>query len=140
VRREDLQSWEQYSTNNQKWITESLAFQDWVLEAQRDQNDPHKRRRTEGGIGKIGDKPPMRNRNQYNVSEFVFQLQDGIPKRSEENIIIPLWQHSPVLNGLPWINYNVFEKKENKGPILEVLNKQEAALGLSYELSDSFHG
>jgi len=139
VRREDLESWEQYSVDNQKWITQSLSFQQWVLDAKRDQDDVRKRRRMQGGGGNKGDKP-QKDRNRYNVSEFVFQLQDGVPKRSEENITIPLWQHSPVLNGLPLINYNVFEKEENKGPILEVLNKQEAALGLSYELSESYHG
>jgi len=134
-----LEAWENYSVKEQKWITYDLAFQEMypsALESQRDVGDIRRGRKTQ----EAPPKPPKKVKNRYNVSEFVFHVEDGVPKRSEKNMTLPFWQHSPVLDGLPWINYDVFEKEENKGPILEVLNNQQAALGMIYELSDSIRG
>ena len=92
-----------------------------------------RRRRTQRDSPEGDFKPPERPRkfkNRYNVSEFVFHVQDGVPKRSTNNLTLPFWQHSPVLDGLPYINYDVLEIEANQGPIMEVLNKQQAALGL----------
>ncbi|CAJ1946025.1 unnamed protein product [Cylindrotheca closterium] len=133
-----LEGWEQYSEKEQKWITSDLDFQEMypsALESQQGDGGVGRRRKTQ----EEGTKPP-RIRNQYNISEFVFHVENGIPKRSEANITLPFWQHSPVLDGLPWINYDIFEKEGNKGPILEVLTNQQAAFGMIYELSDSIRG
>ncbi|KAL3926267.1 MAG: hypothetical protein SGBAC_013542, partial [Bacillariaceae sp.] len=121
-----LEAWEEYSVKEQRWITSDLALQE-ALESQQSDGDI-RRRRTQAG------------KNRFNVSEFVFHVEDGVPKKSQKNITLPFWQHSPAMDGLPWINYDVCEKEENKGPILEVLNNQQASLGMIYELSDSVRG
>ncbi|KAL3931526.1 MAG: hypothetical protein SGBAC_011269, partial [Bacillariaceae sp.] len=129
-----LEAWEEYSGTRQRWITNDLAFQEQFpsdLESQR--NDGNIRRRMQ--------RPPRDSGNLYNVSEFVFDVEDGVPKRSHtKDFALPFWQHSPVLEGLPWINYDVYEKEENKGPILEVLSSEQASIGMIYELSESVRG
>ena len=130
-----LEAWQRYSVKEQKWITFDRAFQELYPSA-LENDDIWRRRKTQQEDPKL----PNQIKNRYNVSEFVFYVKDGVPKRSEKNLTLPFWQHSPVLDGLPYINYDVFEKEDNKGPILEVLDKQKAALGMIYELSDSVHG
>ncbi|CAJ1946022.1 unnamed protein product [Cylindrotheca closterium] len=134
-----LEGWASYSVEEQKWITFDLDFQELhpsAIESQQDDGDIGTRRKTR----EKGNTKTPRIRNQYNISEAVFHVENGVPKISEANITLPFWQHSPVLDGLPWINYDIFEKEGNKGPILEVLNNQQAAFGMIYELSDSVVG
>jgi len=141
VTSDSLEAWERYSVKEQKWITFDMAFQELYPSAlESKQGDVRRRSRRSLRETKQDSKPPKRIKNRYNVSEFVFHVEDGVPKRSNKNLTLPFWQHSPVLDGLPYINYDVFEKEDNQGPILEVLNKQQAALGMIYELSDSVHG
>ncbi|KAL3926380.1 MAG: hypothetical protein SGBAC_013500, partial [Bacillariaceae sp.] len=130
-----LEAWEEYSAKEQSWITTDIAFQEKFPSVRESQtNKGLRRRRAQKG------KPPRLSGNAYNVSEFVFDVQDGVPKKSQKDVTIPFWQHTPVLEGLPWINYDVSAKEENEGPISEVVNKHQASLGMIYELSDSILG
>lgn len=54
--------------------------------------------------------------------------------------MIPVWQHSPIYEGLPYVNYDHYGTSKNKDALTEVVEKEAAVLGRFFELSDGLNG
>jgi hypothetical protein len=126
VLREQQKAWEAYSVQNQGWKDESIAFQEkrkQILEFKA-HNDTL-----------IDD-----NIYPTNISERIFHEIDGVPTAIEDELMLPVWQYSPIHPGLPYVNYNQYGKKRNREALKEVVEKKAAVLGMFFELSQSFNG
>lgn len=146
VHKENLNQWEEFSIENQGWRREGLIFQTLFPDALssdpghdrklEDDHSMHTNQSDHGGLVNTNVDPG----NVPNISELIFRVTDGIPTRAEEDIMIPVWQHSPVHEGLPWVNYDLYSKEGNKGALLEVVENKKAVLGRFFELSESSNG
>ncbi|CAJ1963472.1 unnamed protein product [Cylindrotheca closterium] len=120
VRREQQEAWEQYSVQNRGWKEESIAFQ----QKHKAQNDT------------------LIDESLYpkNISERIFHVIDGVPTAIEEDLMLPVWQYSPIHPGSPYVNYDQYGKERNRGALNEVVEKRAAVLGMFFELSQSSNG
>jgi hypothetical protein len=139
VYRENIREWEAFSFHAQEWRREDLEFQSIYQNSNQNSLD----------LDGVNDhdhrslfEENQNNPNVQNISEFIFHVNDGIPTKAEEaDIMLPLWQHSPVHDdGLSWVNYDVLQQKRNEGALAEVMQNQVAVLGQFFDLSKSFHG
>jgi hypothetical protein len=160
VYREDLEEWLEFSIQGQGWRAESLDFQERYTGALGSNGSDHDRRSlSEENLNVSLTDRDMDNGNTtneeleddghldhdheriQNTSEFIFEVIDGIPTKVEDaDIMLPVWQNSPVHDGLPWVNYDLYRKERSVGALREVLEQQSAVLGQSFELAASFHG
>ncbi|CAJ1963470.1 unnamed protein product [Cylindrotheca closterium] len=133
VTREELQGWQEYSSANaESWRQQGFDFQESFPEAL-----PEERRDEES----LFPNPNVDNNTIPPASEFVFEITpDGKPIQYESNIMIPIWQHSPVDHGLPYINKDQIGYKGNTAALAEVFENKTAVVGLVFELSDTIHG
>lgn len=143
VYRENQREWENYAITNQDWIREGFAFQSLFPDAidavdrdsdHEDEHDHHDHRLLvdESLNTAVGD---IRN-----ISEFIFSVMDGIPAKTQGDLMMPLWQHSPIDNGLPHANYDQYGNSRNTAALDEVFQNRVAVLGRVFELSESYHG
>jgi hypothetical protein len=144
VYRESMREWEEFSYQAQEWRREDLEFQSMYTnsldsDGVQDHNHGHRYLFEENFSTATGNH--ARN-NVKNISKFIFHVNDGIPTKVEEaDIMLPLWQHSPVHDdGLPWVNYDVRKQESNEGALAEVMQNHVAILGQFFDLSESFHG
>jgi hypothetical protein len=131
VYRENMREWEEFSFHAQEWRREDLEFQSMYQNSNKNSLDSD-------GVFEENQNNP----NVQNISEFIFHVNDGIPTKVEEaDIMLPLWQHSPVHDdGIPWVNYDVLKQERNEDALTEVMQNQVAVLGQFFDLSQSFHG
>lgn len=127
VWRDQRNGWEAFSVQNQGWRDESIAFQE-----------------KHGDIFEIDTGSSTKvNAAVYkrNVSESIFQVDDaGMPIIVEGDLMIPVWQYSPIKPGLPYVNYDQHAKQRNREALNEVVDSEVAVLGKFFELSESFQG
>jgi hypothetical protein len=139
VYRENMREWEEFSFHAQEWRREDLEFQSMYQNSNQNSLDSD-------GVHDHDHRflfeENHNNPNVQNISEFIFHVNDGIPTKVEEaDIMLPLWQHSPVHDdGLPWVNYDALKQERNKDALAEVMQNQVAVLGQFFDLSESFHG
>eukprot|EP00980_Cylindrotheca_fusiformis_P019532 scaffold6768_cov109-Cylindrotheca_fusiformis.AAC.7 len=125
VRRGSLVEWQDYSVQAQGWMAKSLEFQAAHPEAFLAENSDV--------FEKIN--------HEKDISEFVFEVDNGIPtKVKERDIVLPIWQHAPLRTGLPWVNYDASSDKESASAVREVIETQSSVLGKIFELADSVLG
>lgn len=141
VYRENRQEWEAFSSQAQGWRRQGLEFQriyENSLESSglHDDDDEanHDHRQLHSGELDV-----------QNVSEHIFQVGvNGFPEILEEtaDVMLPLWQHSPVHDGLPWVNYDVLREKNERSrdALKDVISNKVTLLGQFFDLADSFHG
>eukprot|EP00980_Cylindrotheca_fusiformis_P024184 scaffold11607_cov88-Cylindrotheca_fusiformis.AAC.1 len=125
IRRENKVKWQDYSVRAQGWMAKSLEFQAAHPEA----------------FLAEGSDVFEEIHREKNISEFVFEVNDGIPtKVKEKDILLPVWQHGPLRTGLPWVNYDASSDKESASAVREVIVTQSSVLGKIFELADSILG
>mmetsp|Transcript_24295 Transcript_24295/g.59496 ORF Transcript_24295/g.59496 Transcript_24295/m.59496 type:complete len:1200 (-) Transcript_24295:66-3665(-) len=127
VKREQLSGWQEYSSgHDQSWRQEGFVFQESFPEAVPEE------RRDENNVSNETIRP---------ASEFVFEINsNGQPLQYENDMMIPIWQHSPVDHGLPYINKDQLGDERNTAALMEVLENKTAVLGAIYELSNTTYG
>jgi hypothetical protein len=162
VYREDLEEWLEFSVQGQGWRAAGLDFQKkypGALGSDGSDIDHDHRFLLEENLNVSLTDRDMDNGNTtnedleddehldhdheqiQNISEYIFEVIDGIPTKVEDaEIMLPVWQNSPVHDGLPWVNYDLYRKERSVGALQEVLEQQSAVLGQVFELAASFHG
>jgi hypothetical protein len=162
VYRENLEEWLEFSIQGQGWRAEGLDFQKTYPEAlgsdgshvghdhrflleenlnvsltDRDMDNGNTTNEDLEDNGHLGHG----HEQIQNISEYIFEVIDGIPTKVEDaEIMLPVWQNSPVHDGLPWVNYDLYRKERSVGALREVLEQKSAVLGQFFELAASFHG
>jgi hypothetical protein len=140
VYRENMREWEEFSYQAQEWRREDLDFQImYPKDGVQDHNMGHRYLFEENFSTATGNHV---SKNVQNISKCIFRVNDGIPTKVEESdIMLPLWQHSPVHDdGLPWVNYDVRKQESNEDALAEVMQNEVAILGQLFDLSESFDG
>lgn len=130
VQGANLTRWEEYSVQAQGWLEDSLEFQS---RQSSDRIAPHPR--------------------LLNVSEFVYQVVDGVPTRvvvDDDNdndndnigdkVVLPLWEYFPTHDELSPVNYDAMSDRFHRDAVRNVLDNHVAVLGQSFDLSRSYHG
>jgi hypothetical protein len=160
VYRDDMEEWLEFSVQEQGWRAEGLDFQKLFPGALGSDGSVHDRRflleenlnvsLTDGDMDNgnttnqdLDDDGHLDHEHEQiqNTSEFIFEVIDGIPTKVEDvDIMLPVWQTSPVHDGLPWVNYDLYRNEKSVGALREVLEQQSAVLGHFFELAGSFHG
>jgi hypothetical protein len=163
VYRDDLEDWLEFSVQEQRWRAEGLDFQKKYPGALgSDGSDVDHNHRflleenhlnvslTDGDMDNgnttnedLEDNGHLDHEHEQiqNISKYIFEVIDGIPTKVEDaDIMLPVWQNSPVHDGLPWVNYDLYRNKRSVGALREVLEQQSAVLGQVFELAGSFHG
>lgn len=141
VRKDNQREWEAYSVANQGWRREGFAFQALFPDAlQANSVSEHSHHDHSRMIAENLNASSVDIESLQNTSEHIFRVVDGVPTRVEDNLMMPVWQYSPIDTGLPYVNYDQYGKARNKGALDEVIEKEVAVLGPFFELSESFHG
>lgn len=145
VSKDEINKWEQYSIERQKWLKEVVDFQTEFPDAFRP-TDKSSEVDT-ASINMTMDKGTSHafsdlSSSMNNISEVIFHIVDGNPtsKVSDEKALLPLWQHAPVHPGLPRTNYDAFTVEHNRIALNRVMEGGTAVLGQVYELSESCYG
>ena len=116
VQSEELTQWEEYSVKSQAWLQESLKFQSME-----------------------SSEALLSSANR--ISEVVYRVEHGTPTEIHDSVrFLPLWEHFPVQNGLPPVNYDVLTDRLHRYALEEVLENGAAVMGQAFDLSRSFHG
>lgn len=142
VYKEQQREWEQFSIENQGWRKEGFAFQAMFPSALTPVDKVHEEHDHDHRLmmrrmlnNTVADIPTPQN-----ISEFIFRVADGVPTRVNDDLMMPVWQYSPIDAGLPYVNYDQYGKIRNKAALDEVVANEVAVLGPFFELSESFHG
>ncbi|CAJ1963522.1 unnamed protein product [Cylindrotheca closterium] len=143
VHKENLKEWEEYSIQHQEWRTKGLEFQHMFPEALQVVAAGGNRKLL--GAGNHSEPTGEANDHSDNssipeISQYVFKVVDGIPVRVEEDLMMPVWQYSPIDKGMPYVNYDQYSKDRNRDALTEVVKKEVAVLGPYFPLAESFHG
>jgi len=146
VYKKNLKEWEEFSVHSQGWRKEGLDFQTTYARPSADSDGDDSNGGHDGHSGhdghrslNLGSGGPFTGVVQ-NISHHIFRVDGGIPETIENDFMLPVWQHHPVHEGLPWVNYDVNSKVDNKAALAEVLLNHHAVIGLFFELSESSHG
>jgi superoxide dismutase len=130
VYKHKLNEWEEFSVGTQGWRRDGLDFQTMFPNALDPSEHTHYHDYRKLMFIDI----------VQNISSRIFSVDDGVPTMVDNDIMMPVWQHTPVHQMLPWVNYDVFSRNDNRPALTEVMNNQNAVLGLYFELSESSHG
>ena len=144
VYKENLKEWEEFAIQHQEWRTKGFEFQQLFPGALQTVEAGDNRQLL--GQGKNhsdhtnGANVQFDTSSIQNISQHVFQVIDGVPVRVEEDLMMPVWQYSPIDNGMPYVNYDQYSQERNKDALTEVVKNEVAILGPYFPLSESFHG
>eukprot|EP00980_Cylindrotheca_fusiformis_P019528 scaffold6768_cov109-Cylindrotheca_fusiformis.AAC.3 len=126
IHRQHMTEWQDYSVRAQGWMSTSREFQTAHPHAFITLGSP------------VFEQEINHNRN---ISEFIFEVVDGIPtKVKERDFMLPIWQIGPLPTSLPWINYDISYRKSTVSAAHELIETQSCVLGDLIELSDSLLG
>eukprot|EP00980_Cylindrotheca_fusiformis_P007485 scaffold1549_cov105-Cylindrotheca_fusiformis.AAC.14 len=123
IYQENIADWQEYSVRAQGWLTTSREFQTahpnaFVV------RDPARE-----GI-----------KHERNISEFVFEVIDGIPtKVKDRDFVVPIWQMGP-LTAMPWVNLNLCGRESTAAATREMIKSQTCVLGDLIDLAYSVVG
>lgn len=139
VYRENLKEWEAFAMEHQEWRAEGLEFQSIFPEALEIIDDGEEGKLSHGYSHSLFD-GQFDSSNIQEISEFVFRVEDGEPIKVEGDLMMPVWQYSPIDAGLPYVNYDQYSKERNHDALTEVVEKEVAVLSPYFDLADSFYG
>jgi len=130
----DRAAWQEYSVKEQGWREQSLKFQnDFPNALLTSDSGSETGHRNQGYGHQYLD-------NVQNISEYVYKVVDGVPsKLAHVEIMLPVWQHAPVHNTLPMVNYDVLNSV-SKDTLQEVLQTNKAVIGHIFDIATSSHG
>eukprot|EP00980_Cylindrotheca_fusiformis_P019530 scaffold6768_cov109-Cylindrotheca_fusiformis.AAC.5 len=126
IHRESMVEWQDYSVRAQGWTTRSREFQ-----------IAHPNAFITGGSAVF----KQEINDNRNISEFIFEVVDGIPtKVKERDFMLPIWQIGPLPTGLPMVNYDLGARESTASAARELMETQSCVLGDLIELSASLLG
>eukprot|EP00980_Cylindrotheca_fusiformis_P023291 scaffold10332_cov101-Cylindrotheca_fusiformis.AAC.2 len=139
VNAEHRGQWENFSFQAQSWRKDGLEFQ------KKFQNTlPADGLHVHDDEGNPGHRDQVEEFELQTISKYIFQIEDGIPRivGEEAKVMLPLWQHTPVHDGLPMVNYDIYRKRNrrNLNALNEVMENGVSILGQFFDLAQSFHG
>jgi len=134
-----IAQWETYSVQRKQWQKEVLAFQSKFPEAMRPHSIEGTNDTNSSSLGRGGKIAAE------SISNYVFRIDnDGVPSRitnsSTDHVVLPLWQHAPIHNGLPRTNFDVYTTEKNRAALDQVMQNHVAVLGQAFDLCDSSDG
>ncbi|KAL3933783.1 MAG: hypothetical protein SGBAC_010250 [Bacillariaceae sp.] len=134
VSKGQMSQWEHFSVQHQPWVKEVVEFQEKFPEAFSSRAD-----NADSDIEVAMDH--TEEVSAHNISEAIFHFNDGMPIRiSDDEMMLPLWQHAPVHPGLPRTNYDAYTVERNRDALDKVIQDQTSVLGQFYELDESCYG
>eukprot|EP00980_Cylindrotheca_fusiformis_P023107 scaffold10127_cov103-Cylindrotheca_fusiformis.AAC.2 len=126
IYRENMAKWQEYSIRAQGWMTTSYEFQATHPNA---------------FVAQDAAMSGAAINHERNISEFIFELIDGIPtKVKERDFMVPIWQMGPLPTALPWINFDISGRESTAAAARELIESQSCILGDVIELADSLVG
>jgi hypothetical protein len=166
VNTHNRQEWEEYSVENQQWRASGLLFQslfpdalgggeghgDMMMGHRLLQHDDgmdhgmdHEMDSTAAGMSAHeslmeGLQHDMDMSGVRNISEAIFQIQDGVPVYAQGDIFLPLWQHAEVHTGFPWVNFDIYSDAMNRGAIEAVIKTNQSVIENYFNLEDGDGG
>lgn len=140
VYKEKLREWEEFAIQHQEWRKTGIEFQQMFPEAMGSIAAGGGRRLAGNHSEDMIGENVVESSKIKNISEHIFRVVDGAPVQVEEDLMVPVWQYSPIYSGKPYVNYDQYSKGRNRGALTEVLEKEVAVLGPYFPLSKSFYG